>query len=233
MNIRVSADSLSLRPVRSFVRREGRITVSQQRHLDTLWETYGLVPTDTPLDLATVFGRQGPCWLEIGFGTGEFLADVALAHPEINLLGIEVHRPGVGHLLGRLQAQAITNVRVWCADGVEILRRAIPLGTLERVYLLFPDPWPKTRHHKRRLIQPDFVALLEQVMASGGQFHLATDWQPYAEQMLTVLENAPGWRNAMGVGGYAPRPEERQPTRFERRGQRLGHGVWDLLFIRE
>ncbi|CAK0767585.1 tRNA (guanine-N(7)-)-methyltransferase [Gammaproteobacteria bacterium] len=222
-----------LRPVRSFVRRQGRMTDAQRRNLDILWGHYGLEVTTEALDLSTVFGRRAPVWLEIGFGSGDFLANLAAAHPTVDLLGIEVHRPGIGSLCGRLQAEGLSNVRLFAADAVDVLHDYIPDGALERVYILFPDPWPKQRHHKRRLIHSDFVTLLRTKLTAGGQLHLATDWEDYAMQMMTVLSGMPGWRNSAGAGVFSPRLSERFPTRFESRGLRLGHRVWDLTFIRE
>ena len=220
------------RHVRSFVRREGRITQSQQRALDNLLPRFG-VPLEGLLDLDAVFGRQAPRTLEIGFGNGASLAKMASVAPEQDFLGIEVHRPGVGHLLLEIERYMLGNVHVICADAVEILEQHIPLASLDRVLLFFPDPWPKTRHHKRRILQPAFVALIHDRLKPGGVFHMATDWQPYAEQMLEVMEVAPGFRNSVGRGEYAPKPEYRPETKFERRGLRLGHGVWDLVYVRE
>jgi tRNA (guanine-N7-)-methyltransferase len=228
----VNLSSSPHRPIRSFVRREGRITPGQQRALTELWPRYGIGAGAAPLDLAAIFGRVAPVHLEIGFGNGEALAALAAAHPENNYLGIEVHRPGVGALLRRLDAQQLTNVRVLNADAGEVLVRQIPDDALTAVYLFFPDPWPKQRHHKRRLVQPEFVALLHRKLKPGGAWHLATDWQPYAEHMLQVLSAAPGWENVCGQGCYAPRAAERPLTKFERRGARLGHAVYDLRFVK-
>lgn len=219
------------RRIRSFVRREGRLTPSQQRALDELLPRYGLAP-DAPLDLEAVFGRNAPCTLEIGFGNGDSLAAMAAATPEQDFIGIEVHRPGVGHLLRLIAERELTNVRVICADAVEVLRTAIPDAGLARVLLFFPDPWPKKKHHKRRILQPDFVALVARKLAPGGIFHLATDWEDYARQMLEVMEASPDFGNQAGPGRFAERPADRPLTRFEQRGQRLGHGVWDLLYHR-
>lgn len=221
-----------LRHVRSFVRREGRITQSQQRALDGLLPQFG-VALDGLVDLDAVFGRHAPRTLEIGFGNGVSLAQMATLAPEQDFLGIEVHRPGVGHLLLEIERHALANVRVLCADAVEVLERHIAPGSLDRVLLFFPDPWPKTRHHKRRILQPAFAALIRDRLRPGGIFHMATDWQRYAEQMLEVMDAAPGFRNGAGRGRFAPKPEYRPQTKFERRGLRLGHGVWDLVFVRE
>ena len=219
------------RSIRSFVRREGRLTPGQQRALERLWPRYGLATDGRPLDLDAVFGRQAPRHLEIGFGKGEALLDMAQAQPEADFIGIEVFRPGAGHLLRQLEARGLDNVRVMIADAVEVLRDQIPTRSLAAVYIFFADPWHKKRHHKRRLIQPAFVDLLAERMATDGRLYLATDWQDYAEHMLAVLSASPHFRNAAG-SGYAPRFALRPLTKFERRGQHLGHDVWDLQFIR-
>ncbi|HEY9198837.1 MAG TPA: tRNA (guanosine(46)-N7)-methyltransferase TrmB [Gammaproteobacteria bacterium] len=220
------------RHVRSFVRREGRITQSQQRALTDLLPRFA-VPLDGVLDLDALFGRQAPRTLEIGFGNGMSLAQMAAMAPEQDFLGIEVHRPGVGHLLLEIERHALDNVRVICADAVEILQRHIAPASLDRVLLFFPDPWPKQRHHKRRILQPSFVALVHDRLKPGGVFHMATDWRHYAGQMLEVMEAATGFRNTAGRGRFADKPDYRPETKFERRGLRLGHGVWDLVFVRE
>lgn len=220
------------RHVRSFVRREGRITQSQQRALDELLPRFA-APLDGLLDLDALFGRQAPRTLEIGFGNGTSLAQMAASAPEQDFLGIEVHRPGVGHLLLEIERHALGNVRVICADAVEVLQRHIAPGSLDRVLLFFPDPWPKQRHRKRRILQPSFGALIHDRLKPGGVFHMATDWRQYAGQMLEVMEAAAGFRNTAGRGQFADRPDYRPETKFERRGVRLGHGVWDLVFMRE
>jgi tRNA (guanine-N7-)-methyltransferase len=220
------------RPVRSFVRREGRFTTAQRRAVDSLLPKYGVPEGDEPINFTALFGRAAPVHLEIGFGNGEALAAMARLHPEINFLGIEVHRPGVGALLQRLKTEALTNVRVISADAVDVLSRRIPDQSLSAMYLFFPDPWPKLRHHKRRLVQPGLVSLVCQKLQIGGLWHLATDWEDYARHMLAVLTDAEGLENASGPGQFAARPESRPLTRFERRGQKLGHDVWDLVFRR-
>jgi tRNA (guanine-N7-)-methyltransferase len=220
------------RPIRSFVRREGRLTKGQQRALTELWPRYGIDNDGTVLDLPALFGRDNPKVLEIGFGNGTSLAQMAAAFPDNDYLGIEVHRPGVGALLLLMEEQGLSNIRVLCADAVEVIRQRLPDAALDRVQLFFPDPWHKTRHHKRRIVQPDFVALIARKLKPGGVFHLATDWEDYARQMLAVMTAAAEFRNQAGDGQYAPRPETRPLTKFEQRGQRLGHGVWDLLFER-
>lgn len=218
------------RPIRSYVRREGRLTAGQQRALETLWPRFGIEYSDKMLDLAAIFGRSAPITLEIGFGNGETLAQMADAAPERDFLGIEVHRPGVGHLLQRIEALGLSNLRVMCHDAVEVLRHQIPPGSLDTVQIFFPDPWHKKRHHKRRIIQPDFVALLATRIAPGGTLHLATDWEDYAGHMLEVMRGSAAFRNT--AADFAPRPAHRPLTRFEQRGQRLGHGVWDVVFVR-
>ena len=225
-------DTIHLRRIRSFVRREGRLTAGQQRAMDELFPRFGIEQADSLLDLDAVFGRAAPRILEIGFGNGESLAQIALAHPQNDYIGIEVHRPGVGHLLMQIEQAGLQNLRVMCADAVEVLARQIPDASLAAVYLFFPDPWHKTRHHKRRQVQPAWAQLLRRKLQIGGQLHMATDWQNYAEHMLAVMSAAEGFRNLSPTGDYLPRPAYRPETKFERRGQGLGHGVWDLIFER-
>jgi tRNA (guanine-N7-)-methyltransferase len=220
------------RPIRSFVVRAGRMTAGQARALEDLWPRYGVEFSPAPLDLDRVFGRAAPRTLEIGFGNGEHLAALAAAHPERDYLGIEVHRPGVGHLLMLAAQGGLTNVRASQHDAVEVLREQIAPGALDEVLVLFPDPWHKKRHHKRRLIQPPFVELIASRLRVGGAFRLATDWEEYALQMLEVLRGSVSFANLAPSGDWMPRPDERAPTRFERRGARLGHGVWDLGFVK-
>lgn len=218
------------RGVRSYVLRQGRITSAQQRALATLLPKYGLDPNCGLFDFAAIFGREARRTLEIGFGNGAALLALARARPGEDFLGIEVHRPGVGRLLLALEAEAIGNVRVICADAREVLAANIPDASLDAVLVYFPDPWPKKRHHKRRLVQPDFAALVARKLKPGGRLALATDWPDYAAHMLAVLESCAQLRNL--AGGYAPRPPERPLTRFERRGLGLGQPVRDLLFER-
>jgi len=220
------------RAIRSFVVRAGRMTVAQERAWTELWPRYGVETGDTALDFASLFGRDAPRTLEIGFGNGESLVALAAAHPGRDYLGIEVHRPGVGHLMLRTEELGLTNVRAICRDAVEVLQQCIPAATIDEVLLYFPDPWPKKRHHKRRIVQPDFVALVASRLRAGGVFRMATDWQPYSEHMLEVASGCALLRNASTDGSFMPRPDSRPVTRFERRGQRLGHGVWDLAFTR-
>jgi len=228
----MSKDSLPIsRKIRSFVRREGRITTAQQRALQELWPRYG-IDSSTMIDLPEQFGRAAPLTLEIGFGNGDTLLAMAQASPETDFIGIEVHRPGVGRLLQALDGQQIHNVRVMCDDAVEILQRCLPDHCLQRVLLFFPDPWHKKRHHKRRIVQPEFVELLARKLQHGGILHMATDWENYAQHMLEVVGASAAFRNCAGPGHYSEKPAWRPTTKFERRGQRLGHGVWDLLFER-
>lgn len=222
------------RPIRSFVLRQGRLTQAQARAFAELWPRYGIdrQPGEC-LDLAALFGNDQPVWMEIGFGNGETLAILAERHPERNFLGVEVHAPGVGHLLLACERQCLTNLRLLRQDAVELLASGLPPASLAGVYLFFPDPWPKQRHHKRRLLNPDFLSKLARVLHPGGTFHAATDWEPYAQQMLEVLTAAADrFLNTAGSGQFAPRPADRPLTKFERRGQGLGHGVWDLIFTR-
>jgi tRNA (guanine-N7-)-methyltransferase len=226
-------NDLHNRPIRSFVMRAGRQTVAQTRALEELWPRHGLDYSPQALKLDEVFGRHAPRTLEIGFGNGEHLASLAAAHPERDYLGIEVHRPGVGHLLLLAQSHNLANIRVSCHDAVEVLRDQLAPASLDEVLVLFPDPWHKKRHHKRRLIQEPFVELVASRLRAGGVFRLATDWEEYAVQMLEVLGTSSTlFTNLSPTGDWMPRPEERAPTRFEKRGTRLGHGVWDLAFKR-
>lgn len=221
------------RTIRSFVRREGRLTPGQQRALDELWPQFGIDNLDTELDLTTLFDRSAPVVLEIGFGNGASLIEMAKQQPEFNFIGVEVHRPGVGQLLKGIEDNQLQNVRVACADAVELIKNRIQPQSLHRVQLYFPDPWHKKRHHKRRIIQPAFVQLLADKLEQGGHLHMATDWQDYAEQMLMDVSENPTFQNcATDESGYIERPDYRPLTKFEQRGHRLGHGVWDLLFKR-
>jgi tRNA (guanine-N7-)-methyltransferase len=226
-------NELRNRPIRSFVVRTGRMTVGQSRALEELWPRFGVEYSSEALSLDGLFGRSAPRTLEIGFGNGEHLADLAVAHPERDYLGIEVHRPGVGHLLMLAATHNLTNVRASQHDAVEVLNNQISPSSLDEVLVLFPDPWHKKRHHKRRLIQTPFVELIASRLKPGGVFRLATDWEEYALQMLEVITAAPAlFSNLSPTSDWMPRPDERAPTRFEKRGARLGHGVWDLAFQR-
>lgn len=222
------------RPIRSFVLREGRLTPAQERAFRELWPKFGVDwRSGQTLDLNALFGNGNPVYLEIGFGNGVTLAELASRHPNRNYLGIEVHRPGVGHLLLEIEKHGLTNLRVCRNDAVEILTQSLADASLEGVYLLFPDPWPKKRHHKRRILTPEFVQLLARVIRPGGVFHTATDWEQYAKQMLDVLTAADAlFENTAGPGAFASRPDNRPLTKFERRGTRLGHQVRDLIFRR-
>jgi tRNA (guanine-N(7)-)-methyltransferase len=201
---------------------------AQRRAYDDGMAHWGIAYTSAPLDLAATFGRIAPTILEIGFGMGRTTAEIAEAHPHGNFLGVEVHTPGVGSLLKEIQARGLSNVRIVQHDAVEVLTNMLADSALAGIHIYFPDPWPKKRHHKRRLVQPDFVALLAQKLAPGGYLHCATDWEDYALQMLEVLSAEPQLRNT--ADGFAPRPQWRPVTKFEQRGLDLGHGVWDLLF---
>jgi len=220
------------RRVRSFVRRTGRITAAQERALGELWPQYGIEFTPAVADLDQVFARRAPRVLEIGFGNGETLLSLAQSHPEQDFIGIEVHEPGVGRVMLRAQEAGLTNLRVSKHDAVEVLERQLAPESLAQALIFFPDPWPKSRHHKRRLVQPAFVTLLASRLQQGGVLRLATDWQHYADQMLEVLAACDDLRNCSPEGGFVERPNLRPPTRFEMRGRRLGHGVWDLAFER-
>jgi len=218
------------RAIRSFVLRAGRMGSGQQRALETLGPKFVLPFRPGRLDAAAAFGRDAPRVVEIGFGMGDATAQIAAARPGDDFIGIEVHTPGVGALLQRIDERGLANVRIVQHDAVEVLREMIAPASLAGVHVYFPDPWHKKKHNKRRLIQPAFVRLLVSRLAPGGYLHCATDWEPYAQQMLEVLGAEPGLANT--AEGYAPRPEWRPLTKFENRGLKLGHGVWDLVFTR-
>lgn len=220
------------RAIRSFVKRGGRTTTAQQRALDELWPRYGVEYAPAPLDLDALYGRAATHVLEIGFGDGDTLVQLAAAHPERDYLGVEVHPPGVGHCLLAADAAGVRNLRVVRHDAVEVLQHALPERSLDEVLVYFADPWPKKRHHKRRLIQPAFVELVASRMKPGATLRLATDWEPYAEWMLEVLGASSSFRNRAADGRYVPRPPERPVTKFERRGTRLGHLSRDLEYER-
>lgn len=225
-----AASPAAPRPIRSFVLRAGRVGPGQQRALAELGPRFVLPYRASPPDWDQVFGRRAPRVLEIGFGMGDATAQVARAQPGTDFIGVEVHPPGVGALLKRIGEQGLANLRIVQHDAVEVLQHMIAPASLAGVHVWFPDPWHKKRHHKRRLIQPPLVALLASRLAPGGYLHCATDWQPYAEQMLAVLAAEPALANT--AAGYAPRPAWRPQTKFEARGLKLGHGVWDLVFVR-
>ncbi|NKF24550.1 tRNA (guanosine(46)-N7)-methyltransferase TrmB [Solimonas sp. C16B3] len=220
------------REIRSFVRREGRMTDAQKRALDDLWPQYGVEMPAAPLDLTALFGRDAPRVFEIGFGMGDYLHSRVVAEPQRDFFGVEVHRPGVGRLLHRVASAGARNLRVACDDAVVLLRDGIPDAALDEIVIQFPDPWHKARHNKRRLIQPAFAALAVRKLKPDGLLSLATDWAPYAEHMLDVLNAEPGLRNLSETGTYVPRPATRLKTKFEARGERLGHEVFDLAFAR-
>ncbi|HZP86479.1 MAG TPA: tRNA (guanosine(46)-N7)-methyltransferase TrmB [Burkholderiales bacterium] len=219
------------RPIRSYVLRQGRISVAQKRAYDTLSQRYVLPYTAQPIDLDVVFGRAAPKILEIGFGMGETTAAIAAAHPQNDTLGVEVHSPGVGSLLKQIDERSLRNLRIVQHDAVEVITHMLAPAALDAIHIFFPDPWPKKRHHKRRLIQPPFVALLASRLKSSGIIHLATDWHEYAEQMLAVLRAEPLLENT--AQDFAARPAYRPLTKFEQRGLKLGHGVWDVVFRRK
>jgi len=220
------------RPIKSYVVRGGRLTDAQQRALEELWPRYGVPFQPAPLDLAALFGRQAPCTLEIGFGNGDNLFALAQSEPGRDFIGVEVHPPGVGHLLRKAGDAGLTNLKVIQHDAVEVLRDQIPAESLDAILVLFPDPWHKKRHHKRRLVSPDFAALAASRLRRGGTLQLATDWEPYAEVMLEVLNGAAALRNRAADRRFVPRNPGRILTRFEKRGERLGHVVHDLCYER-
>ncbi len=216
-------------PIRSFVRRNGRITISQRKAIDKLWPVYGVEITGE-LNLDTLFGRKAEKHIEIGFGNGDSLIEMAASNPDYDYLGIDVYTSGIGHLLIKIEETQLTNIRIIQADAVEVLTNNLTSSCLDTVYLFFPDPWPKKRHQKRRLIQPNFINLLAQRIKPNGKLHLATDWENYAQHMLSVLEASLEFTNHTNT--FSPRPPERPLTKFEQRGLRLGHKVWDLLYRR-
>jgi len=224
------------RRIRSFVRREGRLTKGQQRGLDELFPVYGLAPAENEvLNFESIFGNDHPVHLEIGFGNGKTFTQMAASNPDINYVGIEVHRPGVGNALLQIEEQSLTNVRVSYEDAVEVLNRHIPDQSLSAVYIFFPDPWHKKRHHKRRIIQTGFVEQLKQKLQPGAILHYATDWEDYAHHMMDVMQQVEDFTNlakddSKNEHGFSERPDYRPITKFEQRGLRLGHGVWDLIF---
>jgi len=218
-----------MRTVRSFVLRQGRLTRGQEQAIESVWPVYGIERGETSLEMEGLFGRVAPITLEIGFGDGVSLEEMAKNAPEKDFIGIEVHRPGVGRLLHLINEQGLSNVRVMDDDAVEIIKNRIPESSLSRVQLFFPDPWHKKRHNKRRIVQPDFVSLIASRLKADGVFHLATDWEPYAEHMAEVMEASDEFVS-LSKTPFSPKPDERPVTKFERRGLKLGHGVWDLLY---
>ena len=222
------AQSLPQR-IRSFIRRQGRLTPGQQYAIDNHWATYCLDPKKD-YNFTEVFGREAPLFMEIGFGNGDSLAKMAAANPDKDYIGIEVHTPGVGHLLMLLHEQGISNVRIYCHDAIEVLENKCPDHSLAGLHLFFPDPWHKKKHHKRRIVRPSFVELLDKKLKVGGYFHAATDWENYAEWILDILSAHKGLANTSPTHDYCPCPDYRPLTKFEQRGIRLGHGVWDIIF---
>lgn len=218
--------------IRSFIRRQGRMTQAQEQALEKYSDKYCLDPI-VDYDFNQVFGRNAPLSIEIGFGNGESLAHIAAANPDKNYIGIEVHRPGVGHLMLRLEQNEINNVMIYCHDAIEVFEQRIADSSLDAVHLFFPDPWPKKKHHKRRIVRPSFVDLLGKKLKPDGYFHAATDWEHYARDMLTLLSANEKLNNASDTNTYCERPDYRPLTKFEQRGIRLGHGVWDLIFRKE
>ena len=222
------------RRIRSFVRREGRMTDGQKMAIEQLWPRYGLDASALVYDLPKIFGRKAPVILEIGFGNGEHLLSRAQSEPRHDFIGVEVHRPGVGRVLHHADKAGLTNLRAASHDAVELLQQNIADGVLHEIVIYFPDPWHKTRHHKRRLIQPEFVTLLARKLRRGGYLHLATDWEDYAHHMLEVLGREPALTNTPdAVDGFTPRPDYRGTSSFERKGLAKGHSVWDLVFIKK
>lgn len=217
--------------IRSYVVRAGRMTPAQRQAFDVGWSRYGLKLCDGALDAEREFGANAPLIVEIGFGMGDSLLQMALAAPDCHFVGIEVHPPGVGSLMNAAEAVEVDNLRLYLADATDVMRECIGAQSVHRLQLYFPDPWHKKKHNKRRIVQPDFVQMVRSRLRLGGVFHMATDWQPYAEQMLETMQQADGFSNCAG-SDYAPKPDYRPLTKFERRGARLGHGVWDLLFER-
>jgi tRNA (guanine-N7-)-methyltransferase len=221
-----------IRKVRSFVKREGRLTNGQAKALALYWPSMGLEHKQGVICPATLFGNNNPVVLEIGFGMGKSLVEMAKNTPDLNYIGVEVHRPGVGACIALAQEQEVNNLKVYEHDAIEVLADCIADASLAKVQLFFPDPWHKKKHHKRRIVSAEFVEAIRQKLQVGGVFHMATDWQNYAECMLADMLQAQGYKNLSTTNDFVPRPDSRPLTKFENRGQRLGHGVWDLQFSR-
>jgi len=219
-----------IRTIRSFVKREGRLTHSQQQALETQWQEFGVDFQSQPINFKELFGRDAETILEIGFGNGDSLFQMAQENPQKNFFGIEVHRPGVGRLLHKIEKSNCKNIRLSYHDAVEVLEEQIADNSIDRLQLFFPDPWHKRKHNKRRIVQDKFIEQVARILKADGTFHLATDWEHYAKHMLSTLNNSDLFTNTSKDNAYVPKPEERPTTKFEKRGQRLGHGVWDLLF---
>lgn len=228
-----SIEHENIRKIRSFVLREGRLTKAQQQAITELWPLFGVFYTEEKVNIDTLFNRSAEVILEIGFGMGASLIEQAVAFPEKNFIGIEVHRPGVGSILNAIDKNKLSNIRIYNHDAVEVLKHCIPDNAIDKIQIFFPDPWPKKKHHKRRIIQNEFIDLLNQKLKPKGVLHLATDWQNYAEWMMEKLSVAQHFKNLAGEQQFYPRPEDRPLTKFENRGEKLGHAVWDLLFQKE
>jgi tRNA (guanine-N7-)-methyltransferase len=226
----VKNDQIKHREIRSFVLRQGRLTTAQQDALQNHWLEYGIDYSDQLLSFSELFGNSNDVILEIGFGNGESLLQQSINQHECNFIGIEVHGPGVGHLIHHAHNEGLQNLKVIRHDAVEVLKQQIADNSIKQLQLFFPDPWHKKRHHKRRIINPDFISLVHKKLKPGGLFHMATDWQHYAEQMLEQMDNTEGFQNISGTGHFSPGKGGRLETKFERRGIKLGHGVWDLLY---
>ncbi len=218
------------RKIRSFVKREGRMTAGQTLAYESMMPVYGFEYKKQIIDFKTLFGNDAPVCIEVGFGMGASLAEQAQRYPQRNFIGIEVHRPGVGSLLARMKELGLTNIRVTSQDAVEVLTDMVTDSSIELLQLFFPDPWHKRKHHKRRIVNSEFVDLLHKKIQNGGHFHMATDWQDYAKHMLKVMQSSHGWENCSKTNDYIPKPENRPVTKFQKRGEGLGHGMWDLMF---
>ncbi|GAA0827670.1 tRNA (guanosine(46)-N7)-methyltransferase TrmB [Marinomonas arenicola] len=226
-------EPIKKRTIRSFVVRGGRMTEGQQKNYDANWAFYGLELADGRIDYQTTFGRQSDVVIEVGFGMGASLVEMAKKAPEKDFIGIEVHPPGVAKLMMLAQEEGLKNLRVYCDDAIEVMASCLPEQAASAFQLFFPDPWHKKKHNKRRIVQPLFAQQVANVLKEDGYFHMATDWEPYAEHMLEVMEAQENYSNAAGKGNYHPRPEWRPLTKFEQRGERLGHGVWDLIYKKQ
>lgn len=218
------------KPIRSFVERQGRISPAHRELINDLWPKYSLQLKPAKMDFTHIFGRSAPLILEVGFGDGRALLANAKNYPHKNFIGIEVYKTGIAKLLIGIYEQKLSNIRIFCADAVEVLTNCVADNCLEQVQLFFPDPWPKMRHHKRRIVQPSFVQLVAQKLQADGLLHMATDWESYAQQMLAVMEAEQNWLNLAGAGQFIQRPSTRPLTKYEQRGQRLGYKTWDLVY---
>jgi len=233
MNVQKTEDEQENRRIKSFVLRQGRLSNAQQTAIDDYWQAFGLSLKNKMLDLTEIFGREADTIVEIGFGMGTSLATMAENNPHQNYIGIEVHRPGIGALLKLVGEKKLTNVRVFNEDAIEVLAQCLPKNSLSAVYLFFPDPWHKTKHKKRRILQTEFAKTIASYLKEGGQFHMATDWEDYAKYMMKIMSAMSEYKNSSGQNNYTPRPDYRPLTKFEQRGKNLGHGVWDLIFIKD